>query len=216
MAPMRRAEPSPPAQARGGITVGQWWVWAYVAVAAAPSPTPAAPPNDARSMASVRNWMRTCPLVAPNARRSPISERRSSTEISMRLPMQMAPTSRETAPRPRKRLFSAPSASACATSASEGWLTPPGTPPAARLPGRAQPSRSRSEPHFPAHGLPAVVVYVARDVVVWHQPLAFVHLGNEPRHLRVELQRRSRPNRWTTPCTVMIGRFVYLRKYTLT
>ena len=33
----------------------------------------------------------------------------------------MAPTSRETAPRPRNRLFSAPLASAWATSASEGW-----------------------------------------------------------------------------------------------
>ena len=74
-------------------------------------------------MASVRNWMRMCPLVAPSARRSPISERRSSTEMSMTLPTPMAPTSRETAPRPRNRLFSAPLASARATSASEGWET---------------------------------------------------------------------------------------------
>src|SRR5580765_2592978 len=74
-------------------------------VAAAPSPTPTAPPRTARSMASVRNWMRMCPLVAPRARRSPISERRSRTPISMTLPTPMAPTRRETAPRPRNRVF---------------------------------------------------------------------------------------------------------------
>jgi hypothetical protein len=89
-------------------------------VARAPTATPAMPPNRARRIASARNWIRMWPLVAPRARRSPISERRSKTEISMMLATPTAPTSSETAPRPRNRLFSAPLALARATSASEG------------------------------------------------------------------------------------------------
>src|SRR5207245_3762144 len=54
-------------------------------------------------IASDRNWIRIWPLVAPRARRRPISERRSSTEITMMLATPTAPTSKATAPRPRNR-----------------------------------------------------------------------------------------------------------------
>ena len=63
------------------------------------------------------------PLVAPRARRSPISERRSSTEMTMMLATPTAPTSSATAPRPRNSASKAPWASAWATSAAEGWET---------------------------------------------------------------------------------------------
>ena len=42
-------------------------------------------------MASARNWVRTWPLVAPRARRSPISERRSRTGMIMMLASPIAP-----------------------------------------------------------------------------------------------------------------------------
>src|SRR6516225_3224287 len=54
-------------------------------VATMPKITPAAAPARASRMASARNWVRMCPLVAPSARRSPISERRSRTEMTMML-----------------------------------------------------------------------------------------------------------------------------------
>src|SRR5215475_1885753 len=56
-----------------------------MAVASDPAATPTAPPITASKMASARNWVRMCPLVAPSARRSPISERRSRTEMTMML-----------------------------------------------------------------------------------------------------------------------------------
>jgi hypothetical protein len=62
-------------------------------------------------------------LVAPRARRRPISERRSRTEMIMMLATPTAPTRRATAPRPRNRLLRALLASAWATRAAEGWLT---------------------------------------------------------------------------------------------
>src|SRR5260221_656132 len=93
------------------------------AVASAPAPTPAAPPRRASRMASDRNWTRMCPLVAPRARRRPISDRRSRTEMTMMLATPTAPTSRATAPRPRNRPLRALLASAWATSAAEGWET---------------------------------------------------------------------------------------------
>ena len=71
----------------------------------------------------MRNWMRMWPLVAPSARRRPISQRRSSTEMTMMLATPTAPTSRATAPRPRNRTLKAPLASAWAVSAAEGWET---------------------------------------------------------------------------------------------
>ena len=74
-------------------------------------------------MASERNWMRMWPLVAPRARRSPISLRRSRTEMTMMLATPTAPTRSATAPRPRNRPLRAPWASAWATRAAEGWLT---------------------------------------------------------------------------------------------
>ncbi len=68
---------------------------------AAPSTTPgqAAEPA-ARSSDSARNWTPTWPRVAPRARRRPISERRSSTEITITLAIPTPPTSRATAPSP--------------------------------------------------------------------------------------------------------------------
>src|SRR5262249_62323288 len=92
-------------------------------VAMAPAATPTARPRRARRIASLRNWERICPLVAPSDRRRPISERRSRTLMSMMLPTPRAPTRREMAPRPRKRLLRAPWASARAVRAAEGWLT---------------------------------------------------------------------------------------------
>ena len=72
-----------------------------------PTATPTAPPMSARRTASERNWVRMWPLVAPSARRKPISERRSRTEIIMMLATPTAPTRRATAPRPRNRPLSA-------------------------------------------------------------------------------------------------------------
>src|SRR6516165_2052773 len=94
-----------------------------MAVAAAPAATPAAPPIAASRMASDRNWMRMWPLVAPRARRRPISERRSRTEMTMMLATPIAPTSNATAPRPRNRVLNAPLAAAWAVSAADGWET---------------------------------------------------------------------------------------------
>ena len=47
-----------------------------------------------------------CPRVAPRARRTPISVRRSSTPITMTFAMPMPPTSRATPPSPRSRAVS--------------------------------------------------------------------------------------------------------------
>jgi hypothetical protein len=91
--------------------------------------TPAMPPVSESRMASERNWTRIWPRVAPSARRSPISCRRSSTEMIMMLATTTAPTSSATAPRPRNSVSNAPTASACAVSAADGWdtLTPLGS-----------------------------------------------------------------------------------------
>jgi hypothetical protein len=56
---------------------------AYTATVAAPRVAPTAPSARDRKMASESNWILICPLVAPSARPSPISWRRSSTEITM-------------------------------------------------------------------------------------------------------------------------------------
>ena len=61
--------------------------------------------------------------VAPSARRRPISERRSSTEMTMTLAIPTPPTSSATAPRPRNSEVNAPSAAARASSASDGRET---------------------------------------------------------------------------------------------
>src|ERR1700684_143890 len=94
-----------------------------MAVARAPAPTPAAPPITVRRTASARNWLRMSPLVAPRARRNPISERRSITEMIMVLATPTAPTSRAMAPRPKKSPSKAPWAAARATRAADGWET---------------------------------------------------------------------------------------------
>jgi hypothetical protein len=51
------------------------------------------------------------------------AQRRSSTEMTMMWATPIAPTSSATAPKPRNRVSSAPSASARAVSAAEGWET---------------------------------------------------------------------------------------------
>ena len=67
------------------------------------------PPSSASTAASTRNcaamWMRR----APSARRTPISPRRSSTEITITLVMPTPPTTRATAPSASSRLRSAAS-----------------------------------------------------------------------------------------------------------
>jgi hypothetical protein len=105
------------------MTTASPWARAYSAVTAAPARTPAAPPPSDSMTASARNWIRICPLVAPSARRSPISWRRSSTEMTMMLATPIAPTRSATAPRPGNSVSSAPLASAAAVSAADGWET---------------------------------------------------------------------------------------------
>src|SRR5207247_2068617 len=81
---------------------------------------PPRPPMAEMSTASTRNWVRTSPLVAPNARRRPISVRRSSTAITIMLAIPTPPTRRATAPSPRSRAVSAQLVVARAASASDG------------------------------------------------------------------------------------------------
>ena len=88
-----------------------------------PMATPTAPPASPSRIASERNWVRICPRVAPSARLSPISERRSSTLMTMMFATPTAPTSSATAPSPRNRPLNAPWASARAVSVADGWLT---------------------------------------------------------------------------------------------
>ena len=64
-----------------------------------------------------------CRFVAPSARRRPISERRSSTEMTITLAIPTPPTSSATAPSPRKSAVKASLTAARASSASEGRLT---------------------------------------------------------------------------------------------
>src|SRR5687767_15511363 len=87
---------------------------------AAPASTPTTPPMTASRIDSPRNCVRIWPFVAPRARRRPISERRSSTEMIMMLATPTAPTISATTPSPRKRLSNAPAAAARAVSASDG------------------------------------------------------------------------------------------------
>jgi DNA-binding NarL/FixJ family response regulator len=80
-------------------------------------------PMTASRIGSPRNCVRIWPFVAPRARRRPISERRSSTEMIMMLATPTAPTISATTPSPRKRLSNAPAAAARAVSTSDGWLS---------------------------------------------------------------------------------------------
>ena len=78
----------------------------------------------ARAAPTRRGTARRCgPRARPSARRRPISERRSSTEMTITLAMPTPPTSSATAPRPRNTAVSVLWASARACSASEGRLT---------------------------------------------------------------------------------------------
>jgi hypothetical protein len=61
--------------------------------------------------------------VAPSARRNPISERRSGTEITITLAIPTPPTSSATAPRPRNNDVKAVLAAARASRASDGRET---------------------------------------------------------------------------------------------
>src|SRR5262249_13957778 len=116
--------PSVPAQrAAPGRDNVQLWVVAAISVAGTPSAGPASPPMPERISASVRNRAPTWRRVAPNARRSPISLRRSSTAMIMTLAIPTAPTTRAMLPKARKSPVSAPCVAARAARTSEGWLT---------------------------------------------------------------------------------------------
>jgi hypothetical protein len=82
--------------------------------------TPPAPPRNDSSSDSARNCTRICPRVAPSERRSPISDRRSSTEITIVFATPTPPTSSATAPRPSSSPVNALSVASWAASASEG------------------------------------------------------------------------------------------------
>src|SRR4051812_21755176 len=101
------AEAMPPDHASAGITMAQPFEPAYTAVAVAPASTPTMPPMAASRIDSPRNCVRIWLLVAPSARRRPISDRRSSTEMIMMLATPTAPTISATIPRPRNRLSNA-------------------------------------------------------------------------------------------------------------
>src|SRR5579864_6750511 len=122
-APIRMAAAIPPDHASTGMTMAQPFVLAYTAVAAAPASTPTTPPAKASRIDSARNCVWIWFFVAPRARRRPISDRRSRTEMIMMLATQTAPTISATTPGPRKRLLKAPAAAALAVSTSDGWLT---------------------------------------------------------------------------------------------
>src|SRR3989337_1725892 len=87
----------------------------------APASTPTTPQMTASRIDSARNCVRIWLLVAPRARRRPISDRRSRTEMTMMLATPTAPTINATTPRPRKRLSNAPAAAARAVGTSDGW-----------------------------------------------------------------------------------------------
>ncbi len=84
------------------------------------------------------------PLVAPSARRSPISDRRSSTEITMVLATPMPPTSRDTADRSRactwRRRPGRPCRRPRARRSTNSWRRAGSPPP---CPGRRHRSRRR-------------------------------------------------------------------------
>ena len=73
-----------------------------------------------QSTASARNCSATWRRVAPRARRRPISERRSRTEMTMTLAIPTLPTRRATAPRPSSSPLYAPLAATSAFRMSDG------------------------------------------------------------------------------------------------
>ena len=90
---------------------------------ATPARMPTPPPIAASMIDSATNCAATWRRVAPSARRTPISVRRSSTEITIRLAMPIAPTTSATPPRPRKSAVDEPATATRAASASDGRLT---------------------------------------------------------------------------------------------
>src|SRR6516162_7365364 len=122
-APTTAAMPSPPQTATPGTSVAQPCSRATENVTAAPMPTPHPPPSTDSSNASSRNWLPMCPRVAPSARRSPISRRRSMTEITMTLAMPSPPARMATAPSPSSSVVPEFCTSRRAASASDGRLT---------------------------------------------------------------------------------------------
>ena len=107
----------------GGTSMVSPRLVAKPTVMAAPSTTPASPPITASSIDSTRNCIRMCLRVAPRARRTPISVRRSSTDITMMLAMATPATRRATAPRPMSSPVRAWSAARLASRASAGRVT---------------------------------------------------------------------------------------------
>src|SRR6266511_492343 len=108
---------TPPAESHAGTTAGQCWYAAYPVVTAMPSRTPPTPPSAASNNDSTRNCSRICPRVAPSDRRSPISVRRSSTEMTIVLatpttlnhcPPNHTRTDRSAVARPSRRAALAP------------------------------------------------------------------------------------------------------------
>ena len=67
---------------------------------------PKAQPIIHSTTASIRNWLRMVPRLAPMALRMPISRVRSVTVTSMMFMMPMPPTTREMAAMPPKRMVS--------------------------------------------------------------------------------------------------------------
>src|SRR5690242_4382654 len=121
--PMITVATTPPTEAHAGTTDGHALYSAYAEVRPIPTSTPPAPPSAASSSDSTRNWSRICPRVAPSERRSPISARRSSTEITIVLATPTPPTSNATAPSPSSRPLSVSLAACRAASASDGRVT---------------------------------------------------------------------------------------------
>ena len=76
-----------------------------------------------RTILSNKNWYRISLLVAPIDLLTPISIRRSSTDMTITFAIATPPTSKATEPKPKSRLVKASSAACCASRASEGLVT---------------------------------------------------------------------------------------------
>ena len=74
--------------------------WLSTTLQTVPTRMPTMPPRPQSMAASMRNWLTMLALVAPMARRMPISRVRSVTVTSMMFMMPMPPTTREMAAMP--------------------------------------------------------------------------------------------------------------------
>lgn len=122
-APTAMVTNTPENSTAGGMETAQPLDRAAMAVTSQPSSVPASPPSAESSIASKRNCHRTCRRVAPNARRNPISLRRSSTEMTMVFATPIPPTSSAIEPTPTSNPVNAWSTVFLAASASEGRET---------------------------------------------------------------------------------------------